>query len=434
MSITKRANGWYTAQIYDPAKKKRVSLGTFERRRDAQAAIDGARDAISHGESLTPYTKGSISFTRFVEDVFLESPLLRISPETRGHYKTTCNRLTEYFGDKPLNSITQADVLAFNRYFETTTDRRTGAVTPRSANYRRKAAQILRQVFNIAVESDYIPANAHPYKPELRANQLPARPKESLKVRLTHKAADQILSILNTMSQDPSDECARAEAEYWYYFLGTALHSGLRMSEICGLRVSDLDSGAKAIDVSRQWGWDSKTTDENKLFPYPKSRYSSRSVPMSGHTFDTLWEWAAVMRHNSTPYDLVFPRPNPERGANPDNGWGKWGSRSDFSKKYKAMLWRVWVYYLNNVATKPGVKMPFSEEEMIVGIHQWRHLYCVICLAEAGIDVNTVSRWMGHHSAAFTYQVYSRYVPSVLGANLKRLDKAFAHERQVTLH
>lgn len=432
MSITKRANGRYTAQIRDPATGKRVSLGTFEFRRDAQAAIDTAQDAVAHGESLTPLAKGSISFTRFVEDVFINSPYLRISPETRGHYATSCKRLTEYFGDRPLNSITQTDVHEFNRYFETTLDPRTGEEIPRSANYRRKTAQILRQIFNIAVESEYIPANAHPYKPELKANQLPARPKESLKVRLTHKAADQILSILLAMSQDPTDECARAEAEYWYYFLGTALHAGLRMSEICGLRVLDLDPDARAIDVSRQWGWDIKTADENKRFPYPKSRYSSRSVPLAGHTFDTLWEWAAVMRQNDTPYDLVFPRPNPER-RDIGNGWGLWGSRSDFSKRYKAILTRVWIHYLNNVATKPEVKMPFSEGQIIVGIHQWRHVYCVICLAEAGVDVNTVSRWMGHHSAAFTYQVYSRYVPSALGTNLDRLDKAFAHEQQVTL-
>lgn len=432
MSITKRANGKYTAQIRDPATNKRVSLGTFERRRDAQAAIDTAQDAVDHGESLVPHTKGSISFTRFVEDIFLDSPLLRISPETRGHYATTCKRLTEYFGDRPLNGITQADVLAFNKHFETMLDPKTGEIVPRSANYRRKTAQILRQVFNVAVESEYITKNAHPYKPELKANQLPARPRESLRVRLSHEVADQILSILLVMSQDHADESQRMEAEYWHNFLGAALHTGLRMSELCGLRVRDLDSNARAIDVSRQWGWDIKTGDEDKRFPYPKSRYSSRSIPMVGHTFESLWEWATFMRQNDSPYDLVFPRPNPER-RDTGNGWGLWGSRSDFSKRYKAILTRVWIYYVNKEATKPEVRMPFSEEEMIVGIHQWRHVFCVICLAEVGIDVNTVSHWMGHHSAAFTYQVYSRYLPSALANNLNKLDKAFAHERQVKL-
>lgn len=432
MSITKRANGWFTAQIRDPATGKRVSLGTHERKRDAQSAIDEALDALSHGEPLIPHTKGAIPFKKFVDEVFLESPLLRVTPQTRGHYKTTCKRLTEYFGDTPLHSIKQADVLAFNKYFEEWVDRKTGEVRPRSANYRRKAAQLLRQVFNVAVESGYIAANSHPYKPELKANRLPAKPKESLKVMLSHKAADQILTILLTMSQDPADEVLRMEAEYWHNFLGCALHTGLRMSEMCGLRVRDLNPETMSIDVSRQWGWDIRTDDEDKRFPFPKSRYSSRSIPLVAHTFASLWGWATVMRQNDTPYDLVFPRPNPERRVT-KSGWGLWGSRSDFSKKYKAILWRVWVYYLNNVATKPEMKMPFSEDEMIVNIHQWRHAYCVICLAEAGIDVNTVSRWMGHHSAAFTYEVYSRYVPGTLNDNLNRLDKAFAGERQVSL-
>lgn len=434
MSITKRKNGKYTAQIKDPETGQRLSLGTFDRLRDAQAAIDIASDAVKHGEPLVAHTKGGIPFKKFVEDVFLESPLLRATPKTRTGYKTICKRLTdsEYFGTRPLNSIRQSDVLRFNKDFEFTVDAKTGGQVPRSNNYRRKTAQILRQVFNVAVDEGYIAANAHPYKPELKANKLPDRPKESLRVMLSHAGANQILEILLKMSQDPADETDRMEAEYWYYFLGCALHSGLRMSELCGLRVRGLDPSTKSIDVSRQWGWNIHTADENTRFPHPKSRFSSRTIPLTDNAFASLWEWATIMRQNDTPYDLVFPRPNPQR-RDTGNGWGLWGSPSDFSKKYKKVLNRVWIHYYLHVATKPWVKMPLDEEQMVVNIHQWRHCFCVICLAEAHVDVNTVSKWMGHHSAAFTYEVYSRYVPSALEDNLRRLDGAFAAEQQVSI-
>jgi len=434
MSITKRKNGKYTAQIKDPETGQRLSLGTFDRLRDAQAAIEVASDALKHGEPLVAHTKGTIPFKKFVEDVFIESPLLRASPKTRTGYKTICKRLTdsEYFGSRPLNSIRQSDALRFNKDFEFTVDEKTGERIPRSANYRRKTAQILRQVFNVAVDEGYIAANAHPYKPELKANQLPARPKESLRVMLSHEAANQILGILLKMSQDPADEIDRMEADYWYHFLGCALHSGLRMSELCGLRVRDLDPKTKSIDVSRQWGWNINTADENTRFPHPKSRFSSRTIPMTDAAFASLWQWAMPMRQNETPHDLLFPRPNPQR-RDTGSGWGLWGSPSDFSKKYKKALTRAWDQYVSESADKAWVKMPFAEEQMIVNIHQWRHCFCVICLAEAHVDVNTVSKWMGHHSAAFTYQTYSRYVPSALEDNLRRMDGAFAAEQQASI-
>ena len=449
MSITRRKNGKFTAQIKDPDTKKKVSLGTFSRYSEAQNAINLALDAKKSGEPIKHLSKGKMPFDRFVDEVFLVSPRLRVSPKTREHYKTECRRLKEYFGSKPLNSIKQQDVLQFIEDFRLREDPKTGQTIPRSQNYQRKTAQRLRQIFNVAVEEGYIPANAHPYKKELRANQLPSRPKELNRVMLSHEAAVQILSILDALSKDTTaTEEELFEAEYWYYFLGCALHTGLRMSELCGLVVSDLDwqRVPPSVYVHRQWGWNINTKSELLMFPEPKSKSSVRHIPMSDNVFALLNDWSIKMLADDSPYGLMFPRPTPKRRRYETNTkkktkkkeeeekseWGLWGSPSDFSKRYKKMLGRVWVYYANNIATKPHIKKPFTEEDMVVSIHQWRHCYCVTAL-QAGVDVNTVSKWMGHHSASFTYEVYSRFVKTAEAENLDKLNAVYDKKKQTSI-
>lgn len=473
MAISKRASGGYTAQIKDPLTGKRRSLGTFKRRADAKDAYDAAVERLDYGEPLRPeptFAKGSIPFDEFVTKEFLTSNKYKASEKTRKSYEVETNRLIEFFGSRPLNLITNDDVLDFNEWFqyerevelERYTDPKTGkpkkrpvrvmnpltgdillreplldAVTgepkKRSANYRRKTAQRLRQIFTIAVKSKFIPADTHPYKSGGDNDELPSRPNTALRVILTQEAANMILKTLNRMASEPDHgEVLRMEAEYWYNLLSTALHTGMRMSELCGLRVSDLDQKTQTVQVEHQWGWNIHAKNEELRFPAPKSRTSKRAIPMTEKTFSSLWDWAVYMRNLGSPDDLVFPRPMPFRRAVIE-GWGWWGSPSNFSKHYNGMLKQVWLAYEEGYdASLAAHPLKLKESEVLVNIHMWRHLYCIICLTN-GIDVNTVSNWMGHHSAAFTYETYSRYVPSRVPRNLAILDKAFSGEAQVDL-
>jgi len=97
------------------------------------------------------------------------------------------------------------------------------------------------------------------------------------------------------------------------------------------------------------------------------------------------------------------------------------------------MLGRVWVYYQTNIATKPHVKMPFTEENIVVPIHAWRHAYCVGMLT-AGVDAMTVAKWMGHHgNGSFTYEVYSRYVPTMLTRNMDKVAAIYDKQKQTNI-
>jgi len=150
MAITKRSNGKYTAQVSDPATGKRRSLGTYDRLSDAKSAVRDALERREHHEPLLPeptYTRGAMPFDEFVRDHFLTSNKLRVSDRTRRKYEVETNRLVEFFGKRPLNSITNDDVLAFNEWFrfvrdaegEPLRDEYTSVVKKRSDNCVRQS-------------------------------------------------------------------------------------------------------------------------------------------------------------------------------------------------------------------------------------------------------------------------------------------------------
>lgn len=458
MSISQRANGKWTAQIKDPATGKRISLGTFEKRAQAKDALADAEDRLRHNEPVREQpenVKGAIPFNEFVE-IFLHSGEIDVAEDTRKQYETACKWMTLYFTKvlrkdtratnedapaqvrdvaPPLNSITAEDIAGFNAWFRYEADpetgehvigKDTGDKLLRSANYRRKTAQRVRQLFTVAVKHDYIAASAHPYTRE--RSKLPPPPKEVLRAVLEHKAADKILETLDVLRQKQETETERMEAEYWANLLGCALVSGLRMSEICGLQIKHLKPATKSIEVEQQWAWNAHGTTRDTLFRPPKSKRSNRNVPLTEANFDTLWRWATYIRQVPSPHDLLFPRPNAlRRDASDGSGWGLWGSRSHFTKRYNDMMHVVWDHYLASQKDTPWETMPFSEEQIRVNFHEWRHCFAVACLREGLVDADSVSAWLGHFSAAFTYQVYSRYVGDEEG-NRQKLELAFRRQ------
>jgi integrase len=84
-------------------------------------------------------------------------------------------------------------------------------------------------------------------------------------------------------------------AEFPLY--ATAVHTGMRMGELFGLRWTDVEFGGGRIHVRRSY----RTT--------PKSG-KGRTLPLSPHLAPTLRAWTAICR--PTAEGLVFPAPLPE--------------------------------------------------------------------------------------------------------------------------
>jgi integrase len=157
----------------------------------------------------------------------------------------------------------------------------------------------------------------------------------------------------------------------------TAAMTGLRQGELLGLRWRDVDWAAQKVRVVRPY--------VRGRFRPPKSRMSSRAVPMADHVgreLELLFQAAAYQAED----DLVFGHPHTGHPLD----------RSQVSKRFKRTLKRA------------GVRE--------VRFHDLRHTFGTRCAA-AGVPLRTLQAWMGHADIKTT-MVYTHYAPGANEAEL----------------
>ena len=163
-------------------------------------------------------------------------------------------------------------------------------------------------------------------------------------------------------------------AKWWALFELLAA-TGLRISEAIGLRWDDLalDGSSSHLQVRR--------AVVRHAMAAPKSRHGARLVPFSA-------ELAATQRDHrpsgAAGDAYVFP--------------GRDGAPSDPGSLRRRVL--------APAARRAGLTG--------AGFHTLRHT-CASMLIEAGLSPLRLQRWMGHHSAAFTLEVYGYLVDGDLG-------------------
>jgi integrase len=59
------------------------------------------------------------------------------------------------------------------------------------------------------------------------------------------------------------------------------------------------------------------------------------------------------------------------------------------------------------------------------GMHQLRHHFASLLL-RGGVDIKRVQEWLGHHSAAFTLDIYGHLMPDDHEASLRQVEAIFA--------
>ena len=154
--------------------------------------------------------------------------------------------------------------------------------------------------------------------------------------------------------------------------------TGLRISEAIGLRWSDraLEGSSAHLQVRR--------AVVRRAIVAPKSRHGARLIPLSAELAATLRDH----RPRAAAEDAyVFP------------------GRDDGPSDPGSLRRRVLV----PAAKRAGLTG--------VGFHTMRHT-CALMLIEAGLSPLRLQRWMGHHSAAFTLEVYGHLLDGDLGAPL----------------
>jgi integrase len=165
-------------------------------------------------------------------------------------------------------------------------------------------------------------------------------------------------------------------------FLITAVFTGLRSSELRGLRWMDVDLAKGELHVRQR-------ADRFNAIGRPKSRAGTRTIPIGPFVVNTLREWRVA-----NPHELVFP-----------TGRGKIESRGNL------LNWVLWPTQIAagvvDAASKPKYK----------GLHALRHFYASWCInrkVDGGLELpaKMVQERLGHASIMMTMDTYGHLFPS----------------------
>jgi integrase len=191
---------------------------------------------------------------------------------------------------------------------------------------------------------------------------------------------------------------AHLEEQRWRPMLLTAIFTGLRASELRGLRWVDVDLKRGEIHVRQR-------ADRWRTIGRPKSEASERTIPLLPMVTNALREWKLACPKGQL--DLAFP-----------NGAGR-------VEDHGNIVERGWVptQIAAGVINHGRAKYP--------GLHAMRHFYASWCInrrVDGGLELplKVVQARLGHASIQMTADRYGHLFPrGDDGAELAAAEKAF---------
>ena len=166
-------------------------------------------------------------------------------------------------------------------------------------------------------------------------------------------------------------------------FVTLAIFSGLRASELRGLRWQDIDLKGATVTVTQR-------ADKYCVIGPPKSRAGRRSVPLPPKVVSELKAWK--LRCPVSELDLVFPN--------------KAGKVQDYGHLLRRRFYPLQI--AAGVSEKVG-KGDKATHKARYGIHALRHAAASAWIAQ-GIDLKRLQVWLGHSSIELTLDVYGHLI------------------------
>ncbi|MEQ1951354.1 tyrosine-type recombinase/integrase [Mesorhizobium yinganensis] len=188
-------------------------------------------------------------------------------------------------------------------------------------------------------------------------------------------------------------------------FLMTAVFTGMRSSELRGLRWEDVDLQKAEITVRQR-------ADAYYQIGSPKSKAGRRTIPLVSDLVKTLREWKLACPNGKL--GLVFP-----------TGPGKVEGHSNIIKR-----WYTPVQIAASVTVQTGEVDDKGKPTVAAkypGLHALRHFYASWCINSKedgglGLSPKVVQHRLGHSTIQMTLDVYGHLFPS--GDNNDVMDKA----------
>ena len=326
------------------------------------------KNKLEKAKANTLVSKSNYSDIKFSEvlELWLNANKIRTKGSTENKYRYMIDlHIKPKLGNFKVSHLTATVI---NDFLHQKLGRDSKTSEALSPSYVRTLAIIIESSLKFAVNEDFC-------KPLKNKINKPTIPKTELSV-LSVTEQNQYEYVLKKSNNLAS--------------LGTliALHTGMRIGEICALQWKDIDSTNNLIYVKytvsriKTHNQHTKTT---LIIDTPKTNSSNRVIPISS-ALKPIIEDAFKFKKS----DFVISETKQFIGTR------------TFDYKYRKLI------------SDAGLK--------VVGFHTLRHTFATRCI-EAGMDIKTLSEILGHASATTTLNIY---VHSSLDNKRNQIEKLYS--------
>ena len=297
---------------------------------------------------------------------------------TRAGYKTVQNFLEkEPFGGKKISSIKTSDAKLFLIKLQ--------EVDGKSYSSIHTLRGVLRPAFQMAVDDDVLIKNPFDFQlVNVLVNDSVTRE------AITKEQMNKFLKFI------------RDDNVYWKYYdvVYILFHTGMRISEFCGLTLHDIDLENNIINIDHQLLRDSSS---KKYIQSTKTNAGTRRLPIKDDVAECFKR-------------LIADRPKVEFEKMID-GYTGFLCIEDNGEPLVAMHWE---HRFNHMVGR--YNSIFKVQMPNITPHVCRHTYCTN-QAKAGMSPNTLQYLMGHSEIGVTLNTYTHLGLEDAAEELKRMQE-----------
>ena len=338
----------YRGSYFAPDGKRRYVFA--KKRSDAERAL---RQAMTDAERGLVFEPGTVTVEGYLDRWLADSVKGTVRRSTFAQYESVVNRhIAPALGRLKLKSLTPAHVRALYR------NKLDSGLAPRTVQYIHVT---LHKALKQAVMDGLIPRNVTEAVKAPQAHKKEVRPLDTTQIKALLSAA----------------RGGRLEALYVL-----AIHTGLRRSEILGLKWTDVDLETGILSVQR-------SLDTDGTFNPPKRNKSRRTVKLTGRAAEALKGHRARQNEERLrlgslweDHDLVFPN----RVGKPMN------ADNLYHREFKPLL-------------KKAELSGFT-------FHSLRHTSATLLLSK-NVNPKIVQEMLGHATISQTMDTYSHVMPGM---------------------
>lgn len=354
--------------VYDDGTNERLSKNVECRTKtEARKALDAWRAELL--TSIVDVRRRDLSLGDYLgEHLDYCRDVLGLSPSTiRGYQDIVSERFAGPIADMQLNELKPFMIDEHLARLKKEGGKNGRPLTGTTIN---KAYSFLSTALKRAVALEYIPFNPCDKVTPPRRSNYEAKP-------LTKEEVQQVMLLL---IGHPSPQFSMA--------CRLALATGMRRGEICGLRWSDIDFENQQIHVNKSLIEDNRSRHDGKslVLKECKTEKSNRWIAIDDFTFG----WIRI--HQTQQYYRLAYNGVEQTSDTPVccNDVGEWYRPSACTSDFRAFR------------SQHGFDL--------TRLHDMRHTQASLLL-EAGEDIVTVSRRLGHSKVSTTLDIYSHLMP-----------------------